>query len=48
MLRHASDYCVELSSTNDKDIYMSVCDVSNQYQKWSWTKRIHDTTVTTD
>jgi hypothetical protein len=37
---------MELSSTNDKDIFMAVCDASNQYQKWSWTKRIHDTTAT--
>jgi hypothetical protein len=37
---------MELSSTNDSDIFMDTCNVLNQYQKWSWKKRIHNTTVT--
>jgi len=45
MLKHASGYCMELSSTNDGDIYMANCDESNQYQKWSWKKRLNNTTV---
>lgn len=46
MIKHASGYCMELSAVNDKDIFMSVCDVSNAYQKWSWKKRIHNATAT--
>lgn len=43
MIQHASGFCVELSTTNDQDIFMNVCNPSNQYQKWSWTERVHRT-----
>ena len=44
MLRHASGFCVELSSTNDKDIYMAQCEPTNKYQKWFWKKRLDNST----
>jgi hypothetical protein len=46
MIRHSSGVCIELSSTNDKDIFMNKCDFNNKYQKWSWKKRSNDSTVT--
>ncbi len=45
MIRHESGYCLELSAKNGKDIYMDICNPSNQYQKWSWKKRFNNTTV---
>ncbi|CAF3009602.1 unnamed protein product [Rotaria socialis] len=39
MIRHSSDRCIELSAVNANDIFMSGCDRSNIYQKWSWKKR---------
>lgn len=47
MIRHSSGFCVELSPTIDKDIFMGRCDPSNNYQKWFWKKRIHANTTTT-
>ncbi|CAF0970673.1 unnamed protein product [Adineta ricciae] len=44
MLRHASGFCVELSSTNDKDISMAPCEPTNQYQKWFWKQRLSNST----
>ncbi|CAF0988044.1 unnamed protein product [Rotaria sp. Silwood1] len=46
ILRHASGFCIELSSKNDKDIFMSNCDPTNNYQKWFWKKRINNSTQT--
>jgi polypeptide N-acetylgalactosaminyltransferase len=46
MLRHASGFCVELSSENNKDIYMAMCEPTNEYQKWFWKKRLHNSTNT--
>jgi len=45
MLRHASGFCVEISSTNTKDIYMNTCDTTNPNQKWFWKKRLHNSTT---
>jgi hypothetical protein len=45
MLKHASGFCVELSSTNDKDVFMSTCEPTNQYQKWFWKKRLNNSTT---
>ncbi|CAF2836945.1 unnamed protein product [Rotaria sp. Silwood2] len=44
MIRHASGYCIELSETNYKDIWMTNCDPSNPFQKWSWKKRLDKST----
>jgi hypothetical protein len=46
MLKHSSGFCIELSSKNDRDIYMSTCDSNNQYQKWFWKKRLNNSTNT--
>lgn len=45
MIRHASGYCMELSSNNDHDIYMAMCEPSNPNQKWSWKKRMQNATT---
>lgn len=45
VLRHASGFCIELSSTNDKEIYMNTCDPTNPNQKWFWKKRLHNSTT---
>ncbi|CAF3752640.1 unnamed protein product [Adineta steineri] len=46
MLRHASGFCIELSQGNDKDVFMSNCEATNQYQKWFWKKRLNNSTNT--
>jgi hypothetical protein len=45
MIRHTSGYCIELSPTDDKDIYMGTCESSNKYQKWFWKQRINNSTT---
>lgn len=46
MIRHASGFCVEISSKNDKDMFMSTCEPTNLYQKWFWKKRLENATKT--
>ena len=42
MIIHLSGYCIELSAVNAQDLYITMCNSSNEYQKWSWKKRERD------
>jgi hypothetical protein len=46
MIRHGSGSCVELSATNNEDIYMAKCDPLNKHQRWSWKKREENVSTT--
>ncbi|CAF0916464.1 unnamed protein product [Adineta ricciae] len=45
MIRHATGYCMELSATQDRDVFMAPCNPLNKYQRWSWKKRIDNSTT---
>jgi hypothetical protein len=35
LIRHNSDYCIEVDPVNRK-LFMNECDVQNDHQKWEW------------